>query len=154
MNNNDEREEVELILPASVMAELQARAAKEGCTIEALIDQADDRTMARPQLALHALLLRVQAIDEALASGEPPPWPASFDECLEVSVLLGMWQKQSSETLLLETNGPEMSAIEEICRAEGISYEEFTRRAIDAKLYDKNPEHEDGLDEADWWKAP
>ena len=49
-----------------------------------------------------------------------------------VGSLLRLKFEDSFPDYLLELEGPEMDAIEEICRAEGISYEEFMRRAIGA----------------------
>jgi predicted DNA binding CopG/RHH family protein len=150
--NDDQSEQLDLILPAGMLAEINTRAAKRGLEPADLIDQVLEQARRESPAYWQQMMAIVRAVDDALALDIPAPWPQSFEDRLFVGVLLSMWQKQSSETLLLETNGSEMVAIEEICRAEGISYEEFTRKAIDAKLHGENLEQEDGHDEADWWK--
>ena len=98
----------------------------------------------------------VQAINDASALGIPAPWPESFEDQVFVGAFLNVCIERSSETVWLETSGPEMDAIEEICRAEGISYEEFVRRAIDAFLAKQDgeatedDEPEDNNDSSDW----
>jgi hypothetical protein len=116
MNDKDQREEDEMILPGGMLAELGTRAARRGCTIETLIDEAHERTMRMPRLQHDALLLRAKAIDEALALGKPPPWPASFNECLAVGLALAVFIKNDSEDYLLEANGEEMDVLDAICR--------------------------------------
>jgi hypothetical protein len=150
--NDDQSEQLDLLLPAGMLAEINTRAAKGSLEPAELIDQVLEQARRESPAYWQEMIATARAVDEALALGISELWPESFEDRLVVGVLLSMWQKQSSETLLLETNGPEMDAIEEICRAEGISYEEFTRRAIDAKLHGENLEHEDSHDEADWWK--
>jgi hypothetical protein len=154
MNENQEREDVELILPAGMLAELQARADKRACTPEQLIDEADERTMVRSPHSVHAFLLRVQAIDDALSAGQRPPWPDNFDECLEVGLALSRLIKCTSEEYLLEASGAEMDIFDDFCRRTGKSDEEIVRETLDAALAKENREasgNED--DQDDWWKG-
>ena len=153
--NDDQSEQLDVILPAGMLAEISTRAAKRGLEPADWIDQVLEQARRKSPAYWEEMMTTTRAVDDALALHILAPWPESFEDRLVVGVLLSMWQKQSSETLLLETSGPEMNAIEEICQAEGISYEEFTRRAIDAKLHGENPEDQedqDDQDEADWWK--
>jgi hypothetical protein len=153
MNEDQECEQVEMILPAGMLAEFQSRAAKRSCTIEILIDEACERTMAKSQLARHAFLLRAQAIDDALSSGKQPPWPDGFDECLEVGLALS--GLLASEDYLLEASGERKDTLEDICRQKGISYEEAVRQALDAHLAggETQRDEEDQDDEGEEWKG-
>jgi hypothetical protein len=154
MNDKDqERDEVEMILPGGQLAELQARAAKRGCTIEKLIDEVVVRTRRLPRLQLDALLLRVAAIDEALSRHEPPPWPSDFDQCLEASLMLAGFIQNESEEYLLGASGEEMDVFDAICRETGKSYEEIVRDARQAHLNGEAPDDvEDHDDEGEKWK--
>ena len=135
MNNEDQkRDEFELILPRGMRAEVEARAAKRGYTPEALIDEVCRRIMTKPKAQLGALMMRAEAIADALIQGVPAPWPDNFDECLEVGVVHGGLFTCGSEDYLLELEGEEMDVLEAICKKRGISYEEATREAIDLLL--------------------
>ena len=154
MNDNDrDRERFNLLPPDDMPAELETRAAKRGCTTQKLIDEAWKRLMAKPEPAFNALLLKVEAMEDALLSGEKPSWPDSFDECLEVGIVLSGRIKVGWGDFLLKASGEQMDAIEPFCQQKGISYEEFVRQALYhhlEKADDKTDEPDEG--KADWWK--
>jgi hypothetical protein len=147
--NDDQSNEIELMLPAGILAELKARAEDRGATQQTLIDEAGQRLVNSPMPHIRELLTRANAIENALAEHREPSWPENFDECLEVGLVFAGLLKRDSEAYLLEAHGPEMDDIESICRMKGISYEEFSREALDAFLANKD---QAPPDQADWWR--
>lgn len=148
MNEDQEREEISMILPRGMRAKLKARAAKGGCTIEDLIDETEQRIMAKPKALLRDLMIRARKIDDALMQDVPPPWPDSFDECLEVGLARAELAQCDLDNYLPELEGMELTFIEAICERFGIIPWEITPEMIEAFLT------EDQDDEGEEWKTP
>ena len=146
MNEDQERDEFELILPRGMRAKLEARAAERGCTPQTLIDEVHARIITKPKAQLGALLTRAQKIDDALMQDVPPPWPDSFDECLEVGLARAGLAQCDLDNYLPELEGMELTFIEAICKRFGIIPWEITPEVIEAFLT------EDQDDEGEEWK--
>lgn len=142
------KDELHLTLPGGMLAEIDVRAMERGITRTKLIGEVFDGAEGKGETYLQEMKTIAEAVAVALRLRIPEPWPESFEDCLVVGLFIGKWENKAAEDYLLAISGPEMDTIEEICRLDGISYEELTRRAIDAKLNGENPED----DEADWWR--
>ena len=147
VNEDQERDEFELILPRGMRAKLEARAAEQGCTPQTLIDEVHDRMMTKPKAQLGAILIRARKIDDALMQDVPPPWPDSFDECLEVGLARAELAQCDLDNYLPELEGMELTFIEAICKRFGIIPWEITPEVIETFLT------EDQDDEGEEWKT-
>ena len=124
----------ELILPFETVDKLKARAAALSVAPGELIKGALERAHKKGPTYLRVLAEKVNAIDAAMASHTPAPWPSNFDERLVVGALLWKTVKRSGENYLLQLSGSKMDVIETICRKRGINYEEAIREAVVAAL--------------------
>jgi hypothetical protein len=149
MNEDQERAKFELILPRGMRAKLEARAAKRGLTPETLLDEVHDRIMAKPKALLCDLMIRARKIDDALMQDVPPPWPDSFDECLEVGLARAGLAQCDVDNYLPELEGMELTFMEAICKRFGIIPWEITPELIDLFL----AEGQDDEDEGEEWKT-
>jgi hypothetical protein len=84
-----------------------------------------------------------QAICDARALGIPALWSETFEDRVVVCAIQSIKFELGSEDALLETSGPEMDAIEAICRIKGISYEEFMIELL-AKQNGEGPDDSEG----------
>jgi hypothetical protein len=150
MNPEKDYPTIDLILPARIIAELQARATARGCEPSQLVMETFRAALSKDASYWHQSAQRAKSIDGALARGEPKDWPEEFEDCLVVSSLLGVLIEKTAEASLMEMGKEQMDIVELICREKGLSYEAFIREAIDAKLSNQSPEEDDP---ADSWKG-
>jgi hypothetical protein len=145
----------ELILPFETVDKLKARAAALSVAPGELIKLALERAHKKGPTYLRVLAEKVNAIDAAMASHTPPPWPSNFDESLVVGALLWKTVKRSGENYLLQLSGSKMDIIETICRKRGINYEEAIREAVVAALSGQASQNEEPRNEElpDWGEA-
>jgi hypothetical protein len=132
--NDDEWEQMELmlrrLLPADTLAEWEARATKLGVKPLDVIDEVGERAMRKSPACREEMIEIAQAISKARELGIEPLWPESFEDRIVVASLLSLKFGDSFPDYLLELEGPKMDIVEFFCKKEGISYEEFMRRAI------------------------
>jgi hypothetical protein len=134
--NDDEWEQMELLLrrllPADTLAEWETRTAKLGVKPLDVIDEVSERAMRKSPAHREEMIEIAQAILKALEIGIEPLWPESFEDRIVVGSLLSLKFEDSFPDYLLELEGPQMDIVEFFCETEGISYEEYMRRAIGA----------------------
>jgi hypothetical protein len=52
-------------------------------------------------------------------------WPSSIEDSLFIGFLLGFWVEQGAEELIIELSGDRLSIVEDHCRRNGFSLEQF-----------------------------
>jgi hypothetical protein len=133
-----------LILPLWLRGEIKSHAAKRGLQPEDLVDEVMEQAKRKGPAYEKEMGEIAQAICDARALGIPALWPETFEDRVVVCAILSIKFELGSEDALLETSGPEMDAIEAICRIKGISYEELMIEGLLAKQNGEGPDDGEG----------
>jgi hypothetical protein len=142
-------------LPQYKRDQLEAQAARQGCTPNDLIDRVWTRAK-KDSRFVELAKATADEIDSALERGEPTGrlWPRSLYRCLLAAMIRDARFEQAAEEQLLEMSAEQLGQVECICRRRGWSYEDYVYEALCA-LHNRrpaSPASDDDDDPADWWK--
>jgi hypothetical protein len=115
-----------LLLPSAIGDRISSRTDSDGALPINLSSQLIDKISNDPVRA-ERLREQAEAIWDHLASGATGwgQWPPSVEDSLFIGFLLGLWVQRGVEELIVELSEDRLSTLEDYCRGNGLSVEQF-----------------------------
>jgi hypothetical protein len=115
-----------LLLPSTIGDCISSRTDSDGALPMNLSSQLIDKISNDPARA-ERLREQAEAIWDHLASGTSGwgEWPSSVEDSLFIGFLLGLWVQRGVEELIVELSEDRLSILEDYCRQNGLSVEQF-----------------------------
>jgi hypothetical protein len=118
---------VPILLPPSIVDQLTREDSPDIVTLSPNLTEPIIARLVEGSPYAEALWKTRTAIIKHLESGAPGwgPWPSNSKDVLAVGIMLGFWIENQANLLIEEASEEELAPIEEACREQGKSLEQY-----------------------------